>query len=1025
MAGPFQSYAPPGVYTRTLLDPAVAALIGNLRIPAVIGTGEERLRVDDYQLVRGSSNLVDLRAVNEDVSDQLDGTGNRFVTKFKPIVTGQNAGQPTTNVNDVEVFINGKKTPVLQVRGDVGLVTMQSIPFEDDIITISYYYILKDTKVEGEEVSDQFSRNTGGTGISYLGSPIPGASEPTPDPHVHTVILDIAGNGTTSAGPDGHWHEVDGNAVGFPVDPETELPIREYHTHSVVSRAFANNKTFYTAHAPIVDGSNGGRTTTNPVDVQVFLTPAGGSPAAVRVVDVDGSEGAITLRDAPSATDTVTVDYYYNSYANTCDDLPYPDPNEVIRCGLAPGRLDYEEGVDFTIVGNQICWGNAATIRSGLHTPGFEFFDDTQIQTTLVDERIWREDVSAQIKPGNNIFTVRFQPVVNGDGRGTITEDPQSVVVTVNGVGVPAVRIDGREGKIYLNVVPVPGDEVLVTYYRNTIADDVYELEVTDAGGAGSGRYTVTSMDMGSIGRCDVVPGTGPTAHDGFDVPLFLAAGGEVFFRTGPVAGKGFAVDEYVRVTFTYGERFVVESFEDSLLTIPKAGGSGTGLVNTGRTNSTYIDSVTGLQFTVNTIGDPVVPATGGIQPGAQFVMRCVASGEFVTGTRFNRQIPGIVFTVANTEDINERIGDSPGDKGVISTFKREGEEPAVSDFYYISYWYDKHDYSCKVFTQFNDIVAEYGELKPKNHLTTAAFLMFLNGAVALLMCQVKRQPGLGVASTSAFLEAFEELKKPQEFGIKPAVITPLTTDDTVLNALMLHNDQMSSMRFRSERMTIFGTPVGTEPNEAAEKALSYHNARMTMVYPDGGVIGLLDEEGTEIEHVVGGEFLAAALVGLNVSPAYDVATPMTRKTIAGFKRLFRRMDETTMDMVANSGVTVIEDTNPVLRVRHCLTTDMTSALTRELSILTIRDYVQQAMRFALEQYIGQKYLSKLNNDIAITANAIMQQLVQREIIVAATSATVQTDRADPTMALVEISYAPVFPLNYIKVTFNLRGRLS
>jgi len=151
----------------------------------------------------------------------------------------------------------------------------------------------------------------------------------------------------------------------------------------------------------------------------------------------------------------------------------------------------------------------------------------------------------------------------------------------------------------------------------------------------------------------------------------------------------------------------------------------------------------------------------------------------------------------------------------------------------------------------------------------------------------------------------------------------------------------------------------------------------------------------------------------------------MTRKTIAGFKRLFRRMDETTMDMVANSGVTVIEDTNPVLRVRHCLTTDMTSALTRELSILTIRDYVQQAMRFALEQYIGQKYLSKLNNDIAITANAIMQQLVQREIIVAATSATVQTDRADPTMALVEISYAPVFPLNYIKVTFNLRGRLS
>jgi len=1019
MAGPFQSYAPPGVYTRTLLDPQVVGIIGNLRIPAVIGTGEERLRVDDFQMVRGSSSLIDLRRLNEDVTDQLDGTTNKFLTKFRPIVTGQNAARTTDNPNDVEVFINGKKTPVLQVRGEPGLVIMQTIPFEDDIVTINYFYILTDTRVDGEDVSDQFSRNIGGLGISTLGSPIPGASEPSPDPHTHTVILDVGGNGVTSAALDGHWHEVSGNAVGFAIDPVTQLPIRESHTHEVVTRSFANNKTLYTANAPLVDGSNGGRTTTNPVDTQVFV-----NGDAVRVVDVDGSQGAVTLRDAPAATDTVTVNYWFNEFANTCDDLPFPDPNEVIRVGIAPGRLDFEEGIDFTIVGNQICWGNAATIKSGLHTPGFEFFDDTQIQTTLVDERIWREDVSLQIKPGNNIFTVKFKPITNGDGRGTISEDPQTIIVTVNGVGVPAVRVDGREGKIFLNVVPVPGDEVLITYYRNTIADDNYELEVFDAGGAGSGTYFVTSADLGDIGRVDVVPGIGATAHDGFDVPLFLAAGGEVFFRTGPIAGKGFAVDEFVRITFTYGERFVVESFEDSLLTIPKIGGSGTGALSEGRTNSTYIDSVTGLQFTINTIGDPVVPATGGIIPGAQFVMRSVSKGEFVTGTRFNRQIPGVVFTVANTEDINERVGDSPGDKAIISTFKREGQEPAVSDFYYVSYWHDKKDFSCKLFTQFKDVVAEYGELKPKNHLTLASFLMFLNGAAAILCCQVLRQPGLGTAAPASFIEVLDELRKPQEFGIKPAVIHPLTTDDTTLTAVQKHNNIMSSMRFRGERITFFGVPVGTEPNEAAEKALSFRDERMIMVYPDGAVVGLLDEEGTEIENIVGGEFLAAALIGTNVSPAFDVATPMTRKTLAGFKRLFRKMDETTMDLVANSGVTIIEDTNPVLRVRHALTTDMSGALTRELSIITIKDFVQQAMRFGLEQYIGEKYLLRLNNDIAITANSIMQQLVEMEIITAASGASVETDRGDPTMAIVEISYAPVFPLNYIKVTFNLRGRL-
>ena len=234
----------------------------------------------------------------------------------------------------------------------------------------------------------------------------------------------------------------------------------------------------------------------------------------------------------------------------------------------------------------------------------------------------------------------------------------------------------------------------------------------------------------------------------------------------------------------------------------------------------------------------------------------------------------------------------------------------------------------------------------------------------------------------------------------------------------------MSSERFRSERLTFFGLAVGSEPATAAEIAQGFNSERMIMVYPDGVVIGLLDEEGTEIENVYGGEFLASAIIGLNVSPAFDVATPMTNKTLAGFKRLFRRMDETTMDLVASSGVTIVEDVNPVFKIRQGLTTNISSRLLSEISVVTIKDFVQQVMRQALEQYIGQKYLTRLNNDISITANTVMQNLVQAEIITAATGSSVQTDPTDPTMALVEIAYSPVFPLNYIRVTFRLRGRL-
>jgi hypothetical protein len=77
-------------------------------------------------------------------------------------------------------------------------------------------------------------------------------------------------------------------------------------------------------------------------------------------------------------------------------------------------------------------------------------------------------------------------------------------------------------------------------------------------------------------------------------------------------------------------------------------------------------------------------------------------------------------------------------------------------------------------------------------------------------------------------------------------------------------------------------------------RAIGY--SRIVSVYPDGAIIGLTDEAGVESEYILDGSYIAAALAGLNVSTAYDVAEPMTRKTITGFKRLIRDLDEVEMD---------------------------------------------------------------------------------------------------------------------------------
>ena len=113
MPGPFTSYAPPGPYTRTLLDPALAGLAGGLRIPVLIGVSSETIRVDDLEMFRGSSANTDSLIVDEDLSDQIFASGeltNEFFLANTPIVTGEGTGQVTNRPSDVTDNLGSRKS---------------------------------------------------------------------------------------------------------------------------------------------------------------------------------------------------------------------------------------------------------------------------------------------------------------------------------------------------------------------------------------------------------------------------------------------------------------------------------------------------------------------------------------------------------------------------------------------------------------------------------------------------------------------------------------------------------------------------------------------------------------------------------------------------------------------------------------------------------------------------------------------------------------------------------------------------
>jgi len=431
-------------------------------------------------------------------------------------------------------------------------------------------------------------------------------------------------------------------------------------------------------------------------------------------------------------------------------------------------------------------------------------------------------------------------------------------------------------------------------------------------------------------------------------------------------------------------------------------GSAGTGIVG-----QTYTDDTTGLRFTI-------LEASGGDYTDTQSFTLLV-SDTFETGvSNVVRAVPGAEISVSNTTDIGV------GDTALVQTYNQSGSEPGIGDFYYITYEYEKTDFTASLFTRFRDIQSNFGTLSAENPLTLASFLTFLNGAAVVGIKQVEKQTGFGQASSQAYLDALQELARPLAGGATPDLLVPLTTDPSVLGAYVRHAEIQSSQRFRQERRCIFGVASGTRPDDAAAIAQGLNSKRAIVVYPDSAIVTLSNELGDEENFIVDGTYIAAALSGVLVSPQFDVATPLTRRRITGFRRLNRSLDEVEKNRLAVAGVTVLEDRGTFLQVRDGLTTNVSNRFTSTPSIVAIEDFVQQQTRATLDRFIGLKFLTSRSQDVEAALSGLLNALVEQQIIVDFQGVRAEPDQTDPTTLRVSAFYAPVFPLKYIPVTYTI-----
>lgn len=175
----------------------------------------------------------------------------------------------------------------------------------------------------------------------------------------------------------------------------------------------------------------------------------------------------------------------------------------------------------------------------------------------------------------------------------------------------------------------------------------------------------------------------------------------------------------------------------------------------------------------------------------------------------------------------------------------------------------------------------------------------------------------------------------------------------------------------------------------------------------------------------IAGYYLAAAYAG--TLAALPVQFPLTRKRIASMSAIpavvANEMSMEVRDGWSQRGVAVTErSTNRGLICRHGVTTDTSSVLTREFSLIRARDAKLRLIMSALDsaELIGAPIVAETPSRIRGIVTNALETCLSNEVIVGYDGVSVDQIELDPTVIQVRYTYQPTFPANYILITFGV-----
>lgn len=352
-----------------------------------------------------------------------------------------------------------------------------------------------------------------------------------------------------------------------------------------------------------------------------------------------------------------------------------------------------------------------------------------------------------------------------------------------------------------------------------------------------------------------------------------------------------------------------------------------------------------------------------------------------------------------------------------------------------VSYHYaDATYFEPQVFSDYSSLAKVYGPglgdvvggAAVVSPLSLASQIAFENGASRVMAVAVNHNG----TWKDDFKDAYDLLTTDHRISVLVAVF-PEGEADTgseltgLLTDLRLHVDATAANGYGRLVIASGASTYDDVADPFEEIAESVANKRIVAVYPTRYTIFNSNLSQT-VE--VGGGYAAAALGGrLMLNEVQRGLTRQVLNSLSGVPvSVARKMSKAFKDNLAKSGVLVIEpNRNNRLVVRHGLTTDVSSIVNREISLVRVADVLLQDVQVGLENagLIGDPIDDEMSTRVKSVLMGILEAEVAEEVIVNYANVLVRQQalpNGDPSVIECQFSYRPAVPLNYITVSFAL-----